>query len=93
MALVTAIAARHPDNAVHIADVTQPLTPAQERLRQTILGKNVLFFHRHRPENETYLRGFRKHEQGNNAAEIFAFEPLVAEQDREIFKLREAATQ
>jgi lysophospholipase L1-like esterase len=73
------------------ADVAQPLSEAEEKLRQAILEKNVLFFHRHRPENETYLRGFRKHEQGNNAAEIYAFEPLVAEKDREIFALRKAA--
>lgn len=90
--LVAAIAAQHEKGAVHVTDVTQPLSPAQERLRQAILEKNVLFFHRHRPENETYLRGFRKHEQGNNAAEIYAFEPLVEEKDREIFKLREPAT-
>ena len=25
------------------------------------------FFHRWRPQNETYLFGFRKHEQGKNA--------------------------
>jgi hypothetical protein len=90
--LVAAIAAQHEKDAVNVVDVTLPLSPAQERLRQAILEKNVLFFHRHRPENETYLRGFRKHEQGNNAAEIFAFEPLVEKKDREIFKLREAAT-
>ena len=65
--------------------------PGAEELRAAIVAKNELFFHRHRPENETYLRGFRKHEQGNNAAEIYAFEPLVAEKDREIFALRRAA--
>ncbi len=89
--LVAAIAARHADDAVQVVEITQPLTPAQERLRQAILEKNALFFHRHRPANETYLRGFRKHEQGNNATEIYEFEPLVAEKDRQIFKLREAA--
>ena len=91
-ALVAAVAAQHPDEKVTVVNVAKPLTPAQEVLRQAILEKNVLFFHRHRPENETYLRGFRKHEQGNNAAEIYAFEPLVAEKDREIFKLRTTAT-
>lgn len=63
----------------------------REALRQAIVAKNDLFFHRHRPENETYLRGFRKHEQGNNAVEIYAFEPLVARKDQEIFALRKAA--
>jgi lysophospholipase L1-like esterase len=49
-----------------------------ETLRQTILAKNQLYFHRWRPQNETYLFGFRKHEQGNNAIEIPQFDPLVA---------------
>ena len=31
-----------------------------EELRQTILKKNELFFHRWRPENHTYIFGFRK---------------------------------
>lgn len=76
-----------------VAELSTPLDPSYERLRQAIVAKNELFFHRHRPQNETYLRGFRKHEQGNNAAEIFAFEPLVAEKDREIFALREALSE
>ncbi|MGC1275838.1 MAG: GDSL-type esterase/lipase family protein [Planctomycetaceae bacterium] len=75
---------------IDVADLSKPLDPPYELLRQAIVAKNELFFHRHRPQNETYLRGFRKHEQGNNATEIFAFEPLVAEKDREIFELREA---
>lgn len=59
-----------------------------ERLRQTIIRKNVLYFHRWRPQNETYLFGFRKHEQGQNAREIPLFDPLVAEQEAEIARLR-----
>jgi lysophospholipase L1-like esterase len=59
-----------------------------DNLRRAIITKNALFFHRHRPQNETYLRGFRKHEQGNNAVEIFEFEKLVAEKEREISRLR-----
>src|SRR5262249_12710471 len=35
-----------------------------EKLRQAIIAKNRLYFYRWRPENETYLFGFRKHEQG-----------------------------
>ncbi|MFO0803266.1 MAG: SGNH/GDSL hydrolase family protein [Gemmataceae bacterium] len=61
-----------------------------EKLRQAIVAKNELFFHRWRPQNETYLFGFRKHEQGNNAVEVVKFEPLVAEADKEIEKLRSA---
>ena len=39
--------------------------------------KNMMFFHRHRPQNETYLFLFRKHEQGNNAVEVPLFDPIV----------------
>ncbi len=39
-------------------------------LRALIRSKNALFLQRHRPQNETYLRGFRAHEQGKNAVEI-----------------------
>lgn len=47
-------------------------------------GKNELFFHRHRPQNETYLFLFRKHEQGNNAVEIPQFDPLIADAESQI---------
>lgn len=57
-------------------------------LRRAILRKNKLFFHRWRPQNETYLFGFRKHEQGNNAVEISQFEPLIAEQEAKISDLK-----
>ncbi len=53
-----------------------------------INAKNELYFHRWRPQNETYLFGFRKHEQGNNAREIPLFDPLVAAKEAEIARLR-----
>ena len=59
-----------------------------EALRLEIVAKNELFFHRWRPQNETYLHGFRKHEQGNNAKEVPQFDPLVEAKDKEIAKLR-----
>jgi lysophospholipase L1-like esterase len=59
-----------------------------EKLRQTIIAKNRLYFYRWRPENETYLFGFRKHEQGQNAREIPQFDPLIVEKEKEIAKLR-----
>jgi len=59
-----------------------------ERLRETINAKNLLFFHRWRPQNITYLFGFRKHEQGNNAVEIPRFDPLVEAKEKEIAQLR-----
>jgi len=59
-----------------------------EALRAVIGRKNTLFFHRWRPQNETYLLGFRKYEQGNNAVEIAQFDPLVVEQEAIIARLR-----
>lgn len=59
-----------------------------ERLRFAIRKKNELFFHRWRPANWTYLFGFRKHEQGQNAVEIPKFDPLIAEWEARIAKLR-----
>lgn len=56
----------------------------EEAIRQKIVEKNMLFFHRWRPQNITYLTGFRKHEQGNNAVEIAQFDPLVAKIEIEI---------
>lgn len=58
------------------------------RLQAAIRRKNELFFHRWRPQNETYLFGFRKHEQGQNAREIPMFDPLVEEVEKEIARLR-----
>jgi lysophospholipase L1-like esterase len=58
-----------------------------DKLRTLILAKNELFFHRWRPANTTYLTGFRKHEQGQNAKEIAQFDPLVAAKEEEIRKL------
>ncbi|QDT06232.1 hypothetical protein K227x_46410 [Rubripirellula lacrimiformis] len=55
------------------------------KLQELIAAKNQLFFHRYRPQNETYLTLFRKHEQGNNAVEIPQFDPLIEAADREIW--------
>ena len=55
-----------------------------DELRAKIIAKNKLFFHMHRPQNETYLFGFRKHEQGNNASEIPEFQPLIQAKEKEI---------
>ena len=49
-----------------------------------------MFFHRYRPQNETYLFLFRKHEQGNNAAEIPQFDPIVEDLEKQIQQLKKA---
>ena len=59
------------------------------QIRYQIVDKNLLFFHRHRPQNETYLFLFRKHEQGNNAVEVEQFEPLIEAADQRLAKLTE----
>lgn len=83
------VAARSADEWARGVQIADGADLAQvERLRATINRKNLLFFHRWRPQNITYLFGFRKHEQGKNAIEIPRFDPLVAEQENEIARLR-----
>lgn len=55
-----------------------------EAVRAGVRKKNELFFHRWRPQNETYLLGFRKHEQGRNAKEILEFDPLTDKAEQEL---------
>jgi glucose/arabinose dehydrogenase len=62
-------------------------------LAGAIRKKNELFFHRWRPENWTYLFGFRNHEQGQNAVEIPRFDPLIEEWEKRIAKLRDLKNQ
>jgi lysophospholipase L1-like esterase len=68
--------------------VLKQLNKNLEPLRQAILTKNEQFFNKWRPQNETYLFGFRKHEQGKNAKEIVEFDPFIAKAEDEIEKLR-----
>ena len=67
-----------------------PDTPAPglESLRSAVIAKDTLFFNRWRPHNETYLFGFRKHEQGQNAKEIPMFDPLIEKGDRQIQEVK-----
>ncbi|MDA1274986.1 MAG: HEAT repeat domain-containing protein [Verrucomicrobia bacterium] len=59
-----------------------------QQLRQAIVKKNELFFYQWRPANQTYLFGFRRHEQGRNAREIPMFDPLISEQEARILELK-----
>lgn len=59
-----------------------------DAVRQAVVAKNELFFHRWRPQNETYLFGFRKHEQGRNAKEVAEFDPLVKQAEDEIERIK-----
>lgn len=67
----------------------QGMAGQYESLRQAILRKNELYFHRWRPQNITYLFGFRKHEQGNNAADIARFDPFIRELEAQIHELQQ----
>ncbi len=68
--------------------VPQVTAAELEPLRREVLHKDELFFNRWRPQNETYLFGFRKHEQGQNAREIPMFDPLIDQADAKIQALK-----
>jgi glucose/arabinose dehydrogenase/lysophospholipase L1-like esterase len=59
-----------------------------EELRQTIIRKNQLVFHRLRPQNSAYLSGEFGAAQGRLASQIAMFDPLIEEAEREIARLR-----
>ena len=59
-----------------------------EQLRQLIVAKNADYFNYWRHENDTYILGYRKHEQGKNAVEFPEWVKLTEEKDKEIAKLR-----
>ena len=59
-----------------------------EKLRAVVNQKNREYFYRWRPQNETYIFGFRKHEQGRNAVEIPQFDPIVEKLEAQINELK-----
>jgi hypothetical protein len=65
------------------------VNPQYEAMRKLLLKKNELYFHRWRPQNITYLFGFRKHEQGNNAADIARFDPFIQDLEKQIYELQQ----
>ncbi len=70
-----------------------PAAYVTTELREAVIEKNEMYFHRWRPQNVTYLFLFRKHEQGNNAKEVEEFEEIVAKLDDRIFELKQKATE
>jgi lysophospholipase L1-like esterase len=62
-----------------------------KKINSQTIDKNRMYFHRWRPQNVTYLFGFRKHEQGNNAKEVAEFDPIVQKLEQKIFKMKQAA--
>lgn len=63
-----------------------------EALRSAVASKNEAFFHYWRPQNDTYIFGFRKKEQGHLQPEFSQFAPILAEKEALIAKLRKPAT-
>jgi lysophospholipase L1-like esterase len=63
-----------------------------EKLRALIGEKNTHYFHYWRPQNDTYIFGFRRKEQGHLTAEFPKYPPILNEKDAEIAKLRVPAT-
>lgn len=59
-----------------------------EKLRAHITGKNTHYYHYWRPQNDTYIFGFRRKEQGHLTAEFPKYPPILNEKDAEIAKLR-----
>lgn len=59
-----------------------------EKLRALIEEKNRHYFHYWRPQNDTYIFGFRRKEQGHLTAEFPKYPPILDEKDAEIAKLR-----
>ena len=73
------------------AGVQLPWTPHVDQadlLRDTIIIKNEFYFHKWRPQNETYLRGFRAHEQGQNVVELEEFDAFIAQEENKIADLK-----
>ncbi|OUW19177.1 MAG: hypothetical protein CBD18_01275 [Opitutales bacterium TMED158] len=66
----------------------EPSNDQAQSLREAINRKNEHFFHQWRPQNETYIRGFRKHEQGQNATDIPKFQPFIEGEEMKIEALK-----
>ncbi|MCC5908594.1 MAG: SGNH/GDSL hydrolase family protein [Balneolaceae bacterium] len=61
-------------------------------LQNRIVRKNNLFFNQYRPQNRTYITGFRSYEQGQNVSELHQLDELIEQEEREIFKIRKPNT-
>jgi lysophospholipase L1-like esterase len=67
-----------------------PLSPAQEKMRQLAIQKNIQYFNQWRPANEPYIFGFRKAEQSRNRVEMPRFTQPIERLEEEIRKLAQA---
>lgn len=76
------------DWAKGVALKSGPEFAQAEKLRGLIEEKNRHYFHYWRPQNDTYIFGFRRKEQGHLTAEFPKYPPILNEKDAEIAKLR-----
>ena len=63
-----------------------------EKFRRLAIAKNVQVFNQWRPQNETYIFGFRRNEQGQNAREMPMFDKPIAELEAQMAKVRAGFT-
>jgi lysophospholipase L1-like esterase len=93
----------HKDRPLHTAEAREwaagvklsrdtPQHRQVEKLQQLVQRKNRLFFAQYRPQNITYLLGFRRYEQGQNAKELEEVAKLVAVAETKIDAVRIPAT-
>jgi lysophospholipase L1-like esterase len=76
------------DWAKGVSLINAPSLEQRSKLEAMIIRKNFDFFNYWRPQNDTYILGYRRHEQGRNAPEIAAFEKLAQDADPQIASLR-----
>ena len=72
--------------------IPHPHADQAETLRNAIIEKNRTYFYQYRPQNETYLVGFREYEQGQNARELDLLDPLIGQLENEIGRLKKPRT-
>jgi lysophospholipase L1-like esterase len=66
----------------------EPSIDQRSKLRALIVQKNFDFFNYWRAQNDTYILGYRRHEQGKNAPEVAQFEKMSQDADVQIASLR-----
>jgi hypothetical protein len=64
--------------------LTCPADDQAEMLREAVVAKDFNYFNYWRSENDTYIFGYRKHEQGRNAVEVPHFLDLVDKNEAQI---------
>jgi hypothetical protein len=64
--------------------LTSPNDKQAEDLRERVVAKDFDYFNYWRPENDTYIFGYRKHEQGRNAVEVPNFLSRVRDKEAQV---------